>query len=157
MIKRHTVEIIEELDKDGKVVSRTTITTDETDDNHYGKLLSADYAEPVLRGNAGGLKVRRMIPKFPNPKNPRDPDYVPRLSAAVKTAAMSYLRIGSSGKIKTATCFAAKNVPSRIMASAKSTTCFKKESDENGRNVKDRDGNHRRLQPAGRHSTCVHL
>ena len=35
MIKRHTVEIIEELDKDGKVVSRTT-TTDETDDNHYG-------------------------------------------------------------------------------------------------------------------------
>jgi hypothetical protein len=36
MIKRHTVEIIEELDKDGKVVSRTTITTDETDDNHYG-------------------------------------------------------------------------------------------------------------------------
>ena len=36
MIKRHTVEIIEELDKDGKVVSRTTTTTDETDDNHYG-------------------------------------------------------------------------------------------------------------------------
>lgn len=36
MIKRHTVEITEELDKDGKVVSRTTTTTDETDDNHYG-------------------------------------------------------------------------------------------------------------------------
>ena len=36
MIKRHIVEIIEELDKDGKVVSRTTTTTDETDDNHYG-------------------------------------------------------------------------------------------------------------------------
>ena len=36
MIKRHIVEITEELDKDGKVVSRTTITTDETDDNHYG-------------------------------------------------------------------------------------------------------------------------
>lgn len=36
MIKRHTVEIIEELDKDGRVVSRTTITTDETDDNYYG-------------------------------------------------------------------------------------------------------------------------
>lgn len=36
MIKRHIVEITEELDKDGKIVSRTTITTDETDDNYYG-------------------------------------------------------------------------------------------------------------------------
>lgn len=36
MIKRHIVEITEELDKDGKVVSRTTTTTDETDDNYYG-------------------------------------------------------------------------------------------------------------------------
>lgn len=53
-----------------------------------------------------------------------------RLSAAVKTAAMSYLRIGNFGKIKTATCFAAKNVPSRIMASAKSTTCFEVKMNE---------------------------
>lgn len=52
-----------------------------------------------------------------------------RLSATAKTAVTSYLRIGSSGKIKTATCFAVKNVPSLIMASAKSTTCFKKESE----------------------------
>lgn len=44
MIKRHTVEIIEELDKDGKVVSRTTTTTDETDDNHYGS-----YYPPILQ------------------------------------------------------------------------------------------------------------
>lgn len=36
MIKRHIVEITEELDKDGTVVSRTTVTTDETDDNQYG-------------------------------------------------------------------------------------------------------------------------
>ena len=36
MIKRHIVENTEELDKDGKDVSRTTTTTDETDDSHYG-------------------------------------------------------------------------------------------------------------------------
>lgn len=44
MIKRHIVEIIEELDKDGKVVSRTTTTTDETDDNHYGS-----YYPPIAQ------------------------------------------------------------------------------------------------------------
>lgn len=44
MIKRHTVEITEELDKDGKVVSRTTTTTDETDDNHYGS-----YDPPIAQ------------------------------------------------------------------------------------------------------------
>ena len=44
MIKRHTVEIIEELDKDGKVVSRTTTTTDETDDNQYG-----NYYPPITQ------------------------------------------------------------------------------------------------------------
>lgn len=44
MIKRHIVEIIEELDKDGKVVSRTTTTTDETDDNHYGS-----YYPPITQ------------------------------------------------------------------------------------------------------------
>ena len=44
MIKRHIVEITEKLDKDGKVVSRTTITTDETDDNHYGS-----YYPPITQ------------------------------------------------------------------------------------------------------------
>ena len=44
MIKRHIVEITEELDKEGKVVSRTTTTTDETDDNHYGS-----YDPPIAQ------------------------------------------------------------------------------------------------------------
>ena len=44
MIKRHIVEITEELDKDGTVVSRTTTTTDETDDNHYGS-----YYPPITQ------------------------------------------------------------------------------------------------------------
>lgn len=44
MIKRHIVEITEELDKDGTVVSRTTTTTDETDDNHYGS-----YYTPITQ------------------------------------------------------------------------------------------------------------
>ena len=44
MIKRHIVEITEELDKDGKVVSLTTVTTDETDDNQYGS-----YYPPITQ------------------------------------------------------------------------------------------------------------
>ena len=151
MIKRHTVEIIEELDKDGKVVSRTTTTTDETDDNHYGSYYPPITQNPCYAETPEDSKYAVFL----NSRTLRIheiPTMFRRLSVIVKTAAMSYLRIGSSGKIKTATCFAVKNVPSRIMASTKSTTCFKKESDANGRNVKDSDGNHRR-----RHSTCVHL
>lgn len=56
MIKRHTVEIIEELDKDGKVVSRTTITTDETDDNHYGSYYPPITQNPCYAETTGGSK-----------------------------------------------------------------------------------------------------
>ena len=53
MIKRHIVEITEELDKDGKVVSRTTSTTDETDDNCYGS-----YVPPTNPCKSGSVTIQ---------------------------------------------------------------------------------------------------
>ena len=64
-----------------------------------------------------------MIPKFPNPKNPRDPDYVPEIIGHCENCGNELSPDWELWK-DTATCFAVKNVPSRIMASTKSTTCF---------------------------------